>query len=177
MTTAKLVSRNLTDHLGSSLPEHIAARCYHNLGTHLIGIVELKAAKHAEDDDGNQSVDLVVTALEVATDPDHDNHLRELQAALYAARQTDTLDGTAEDPDQVVARGQSLLTCEVCLHGLGDTRISHITPDDDGGCEWDCGHVVMTGQDACTNPECVDMRGPVVPEPDQADSELEPATT
>lgn len=85
-----------------SIPDHVAGAMWDALGTHYMGIVELRVAQRTEPANGDPedpSAQLRVTHLELAQGSEDDDVLREALKARYQARTSaDTLDGVLDYP-------------------------------------------------------------------------------
>ena len=101
----------------TGLTEEIAAASYARLGSHMMAVVELRAAKRGDDEDGTHSVNYVITQIEPATNTRADDLLRELARTLHASRRDPEgqpgLPGTdgfgAQAMDDVLRQGESLV--------------------------------------------------------------------
>lgn len=125
-TTAKIAGLSNTKDTGVT-PEH-AKKMWPKLKSKHMAIVELVVDERGEVDTDDKSLKLAIHSIELADDGDRTEHLRELQRAIYMARQPDkTLTaGVESTPRDVVVRGQDIvLTCERCDHSLGDKAVNH----------------------------------------------------
>lgn len=149
-TSAKIAAANLKD---TGVTPAMAGKMWDKLGSRHIAIVELAVDERSEDVGDERGVKLVLTSIEVASDSDLAEHMRELQRAVYMARQPDkTLTaGVEESPRDVATRGQvTVLHCDRCVHSLGHAHINHGRRQG-VACIWTkCRHTVNVGQDACT---------------------------
>lgn len=82
--TAKIRAKGLD---ATGVTEQLAAEMYRNKGRHYLAIVEVKVDETHEKADGTRKVDLVLTQVEPATNPDLEEHLRELTRVGYLNRQ------------------------------------------------------------------------------------------
>lgn len=151
-TTAKIAGLSKTKDTGVT-PEH-AKKMWPKLGSKHMGIVELVVEERGEADADSKSIKLVIHAIELADDSDRGEHLRELQRAIYMARQPDKAltAGVETTPRDVVIRGKDLvLVCEKCEHSLGHDAVNHGRRDG-VQCIWvPCRHTV-TDTDGNTCP-------------------------
>ena len=83
-TTAKIAARTKTDNTGIT-PE-LATTMYKNLGSTHMAIVELRVAERTEGDDQSHAIKLEVNRVEPAATKDIDEHMRQLERALYFQR-------------------------------------------------------------------------------------------
>lgn len=145
-TTAKIAALSKTKDTGVT-PEH-AKKMWPKLGSTHMAIVELTVAERTEDTGAAKGVKLAINTIELATDETAE-HARELQRALYLARQPDkTLTaGVETTPRDVVIRGQvDVLHCDHCHHSLGADAINHGRRDGIQ-CIWvPCRHTVTTDE-------------------------------
>lgn len=151
-TTAKIAARTKTDNTGIT-PE-LATTMYKNLGSTHMAIVELRVAERTEGDDQSHAIKLEVNRVEPAATKDIDEHMRQLERALYFQRNPQqTL--TAKDPlEQTVTTvldksGATVLNCALCEHRYSDVRIAHARGDSDEypPCVWtECGHICDAGE-------------------------------
>lgn len=112
-TTAKIAGKGCSS---TGITEDIAVRYHDQLGKKMIAIVELVSDTRTEKKDGKQTVGLSILSIEPATDQIAEDHLRDVQRALFMNRRMDegqpTLEGDEPEPTvkQVVeARGQAIL--------------------------------------------------------------------
>lgn len=114
-TTARIRAKGLD---GTGVTETVAQKSYGNLGSYLVGVVELRADTRRDNLDGDHAVDYIITGLEVATDQIAEDHLRSLTQALHTNRvlasedeqlQIDTQDDIAPKVGDVIAQGRGLL--------------------------------------------------------------------
>lgn len=110
-TTAKIAAKNDLKHTG--ITPDVARKFFDRLGTSRIAIVELASTEHTIDVDGKKSVKLDIQYVEIAEDDAVEDHLRELQRALYRQRQPQKpLDSIADQEPtvaQVVEQGTGVL--------------------------------------------------------------------
>jgi hypothetical protein len=111
-TTAKIAAKNDVKHTG--ITPDVARQFYDRLGTARVAIVELASTEHTIDVDGKKSVKLDIQYIEIADDEAVEDHLRELQRALYNQRQPqkpiDSISDQEPTVEQIVDRGSSVLT-------------------------------------------------------------------
>lgn len=146
-TAAKIASLNKTENTGITPP--LARKMYDSLGSKHIAIVEFKVATRTEGDDDSHEVKLDILAVEPAASEETDEHLRELQRALYRRRNPQpalTVDVAAEPTiDGVIDEGIVELHCGTCEHRWTDKDVAHSRGTDEGfpPCTWRaCGHIV-----------------------------------
>lgn len=149
-TTAKIAGLNCKD---TGVTAKHAKEMWPKLGSAHMAIVELVVDEHTESTDDSKGVKLLINQVELADDGDRAEHLRELQRAIYMARQPDKAltAGVEATPVDVVTRGKDLvLTCERCEHSLGDKAVNHGRRDG-VQCLWlPCRHTVSdTDGPAC----------------------------
>lgn len=124
-TTAKIAGLNCKD--TGVTPKH-AKDMWSKLGSSHMGIVEFIVDEHTESTDDTKGVKLVINQVELADDGNRAEHLRELQRAIYMARQPDKAltAGVETTPVDVVTQGKDLvLVCDSCSHSLGSQGINH----------------------------------------------------
>lgn len=132
-TTARIRTKALTN---TGLTDDHAERMFNNIGSHHLAIVELKVTQHAETDDGEQKVDLIITMLEPSTTPDMDDHLRELARALAYERRLHAPDEqlTIDNHDDLNPR-----PADVIAHALRHTPHTYNPTPGTTQCDT-CGH-------------------------------------
>ena len=149
-TTAKIAAANCKD---TGVTPTLAGKMWEKLGSRHIAIVELVVDERSEDVGDERGVKLVVASVEVAADGDTAEHMRELQRAIYMARQSDKAltAGVEDTPKDVAIRGQvTVLHCDRCVHSLGHPHINHGRRPG-VACIWTkCRHTVAVDQDTCT---------------------------
>lgn len=155
-TTAKIAARAKTDNTG--ITPDLADTMYHQLGSHHIAIVELRVAERIEGDDDSHSVKLEVGRIEPAPDEFVEDHMRQLERALYFRRNPQPALTTGDPSEPTVTAvldktGDLVLNCALCEHKHADTSIAHARGEGDDWppCIWrECGHVVVAGEgDVC----------------------------
>jgi hypothetical protein len=82
-TTAKIRGKGL-EHTG--VTEEHANHMYNNIGSHYVGVVDLKVVQHSVDDKGKRTVELVIDTIEVAPNDDTAEHIRRLTRAFHYER-------------------------------------------------------------------------------------------
>lgn len=152
-TTAKIAALTKTENTGI-VPE-LAQKMYDQLGSHHIAIVEFKVAERTEGDDDSHAVKLEIRALEPAGDDERiDEHVRELQRALYYKRNPQPALTTGDPTEPTItavidATGELVLNCAECEHRYANTQIAHTrgNSDDYPPCIWrECGHICINGE-------------------------------
>lgn len=146
-TTAAIKAKGCTN---TGITDDLADRLYHQLGSHLIAVVELEAHARTEEVDGNQRVQLRIKSIEpVVDDPQTENVLREIARALHGSRRLKSdgpmlpIDGASDrEPtvEEVVAANPGALPhdylatttgeCDACGRPFGDA-IHHLEPAGD----------------------------------------------
>lgn len=104
-----------------------AKKMWPKLGSTHLGVVELRVAERSEGDEDAKGVKLVIDNIELA-DEKTVEHTRELQRALYLARQVDKAltAGVEDTPVDVVNRGEvTVLICDHCEHRMTAKNINH----------------------------------------------------
>lgn len=152
-TTAKIAARSKTENTGIT-PE-LADDLYHRLGSHQMAIVEFKVAERTEGDDDSQAVKLDITRVEPAADEVTEDHLHQLERALYFRRNPQPALTTGDPSEPTVtavldASGALVMNCAECEHKYADTSIAHTrgTTEDYPPCIWrECGHIVRKHED------------------------------
>lgn len=149
-TSAKIAAANLKD---TGVTPDLARKMWDKLGSRHIAVVELVVDERNEDVGDTRGVKLTVTSIEVAGDKDLQEHMRELQRAIYMGRQADkTLTAGVEDtPKEIAVRGQvTVLHCDRCVHSLGHPHINHGRRPG-VACIWTkCRHTVAVEQETCS---------------------------
>lgn len=148
-TSAKIATAQCKD---TGVTPELAAEMWKKLGSRHIAIVELNVAERSEDVGDAKGVKLEVTTIEPATDTEAAEHLREMQRALYLARQTERAltSGVEATPRDVVLRGQtSVLFCDHCGHSLGSKHINHGRKESVACIYVPCRHGVIEDADQC----------------------------
>jgi hypothetical protein len=82
-TNAKIRGKGL-EHTG--VTEDHANQMYDRVGSHYVGIVDLKVVRRAEDDDGKRVVELVIESIELAPNDDVAESLRRMTRAVHYER-------------------------------------------------------------------------------------------
>lgn len=153
-TTIASLPKARTENTGIT-PE-LAQKMYDQLGSHHIAVVEFKVATRTEGDDDSHEIKLEIRAVEPVDDDERvDEHLRELQRALYFKRNPQPALTTGDPSEPTVtavlnSTGELVLNCAECEHRYADTNIAHTrgTSDDYPPCIWrECGHVVRESED------------------------------
>lgn len=110
--TAKVNSKGLQ---GTGFTEQVAARYFNTVGSEVMAVVRLRAVKVITDDAGKHTVQFAIVGAEPAQTTRMEDHLRDVERALYRQRPEvigqETLKGVTSGPnaDQVVADGEALL--------------------------------------------------------------------
>jgi hypothetical protein len=120
MTTVKLDSK-VGAGAGQALERHVP-RLYANLGTRIVGVVELAVVERTEpapDEDKDPSVKLAIKHLEVAND-EQDETVRKAMRALHVQR---TARGTLTEDGDIELSDQTLRLVGDMLHDIEAARL------------------------------------------------------
>jgi len=136
-TTATIKAKGCQN---TGITDDLADRYYHQLGSHLVAVVELEVHDRSEDADGNQRVQFRIKTIEpVVDDAKTEQVVREIARALHGSRRLKSdgpmlpIDGASDvEPtvEEVVANNPGVIPHDYAATTTGECDICGRTEDD-----------------------------------------------